>query len=175
MSPKLLILRQGSTGESFFFHGLIDFVLFFYTGLKNLGSLMSQLFFCLPPGVKWLWFVCPLRTLLKNWLFYYLLPLRGGSPHFRFGVPANHLASLFFPLVSGDLRLLSTNIWSPLCDPHSFLTFTLWRLDTVNSNTRSSNFISLLPVGYRVTHSTERHEWKKMDKRRKEKWISRLF
>ena len=42
--PKVtyLILRRGSTGESFFFHGLIDFVLFFYTGLKNLGSLVSQ-------------------------------------------------------------------------------------------------------------------------------------
>ena len=36
-------------------------------------------------------------------LSYYLLLLRGGSPHFRFGVPANHLASLFFLLVSGDL------------------------------------------------------------------------
>ena len=39
---------------------------------------------------------------------YYLLPLRGRGPHFRFEVPANHLASLFSPLVSGDLRLLST-------------------------------------------------------------------
>ena len=102
--PKVtyLIFRRGSTGESFFFHGLIDFVLSFYTGLKNLGSFLSQLFFCLQPGVKWLWFVCPLRTLLKNWLSYYSLPLRGG-PHFRFEVPANHLASLFFLLVSGDL------------------------------------------------------------------------
>ena len=54
------------------------------------------------------------RALLKNWLSYYLLPLRGRSPHFRFGVPANHLASLFSPLVSGDLRLLSTNTcWYP--------------------------------------------------------------
>ena len=26
-----------------------------------------------------------------------------GSPHFRFEVPANHLASLFFLLMSGDL------------------------------------------------------------------------
>ena len=49
------------------------------------------------------------------------------------------------------VRLPSTNIWSLLCDLHSFLTVTLWRLDTVNSNTRSSNFISLLPVGYHVT------------------------
>ena len=49
------------------------------------------------------------------------------------------------------VRSPSTNIWSPLCDLHSFLMVTLWRLDTVNSN--SSNFISLLPVGYHVTLS----------------------
>ena len=30
----------------------------FNTGLKNLGSFVSQFFFCLQPGVKWLWFVC---------------------------------------------------------------------------------------------------------------------
>ena len=38
-SPKVtyLIFRRGSTGESFFFHGLIDFMLFLNTGLKNLG------------------------------------------------------------------------------------------------------------------------------------------
>ena len=52
-SPKVtyLIFQRGSTGESFFFHGLIDFILFFYTGLKNLGSLLSQIFFCLQPGI----------------------------------------------------------------------------------------------------------------------------
>ena len=49
------------------------------------------------------------------------------------------------------VRSPSTNIWSPLCDLHSSLTVTLWRLDTVNSDTRSSNFIPLLPVGYHVT------------------------
>ena len=103
----------------------------------------------------WLWFVCLLRTLLKNCLLTIYFRWWGRSPHFHFGVPANHLASLFSPLVSGDLRLLSTNIWSPLCDPHSFLTVTLWRLDTVNSNARSNNFISLLPLGYHVTISLE--------------------
>ena len=33
---------------------------------------------------------------------YCLFPLIGKSPHFRFRVPANHLASLFFLPVSGD-------------------------------------------------------------------------
>ena len=49
IAPKVtyLIFRRGSTGESFFFHRLIDFILFFYTGLKNLGSLVSQIFFYL--------------------------------------------------------------------------------------------------------------------------------
>ena len=37
-------------------------------------------------------------------LSYYLFPLTGGEPHFRFGVPANHLASLSPLPVSGDLR-----------------------------------------------------------------------
>ena len=72
------------------------------------------------------------------------LPFWGPSQSFGFSL---------FPLpVSGDLRLLSANTWSPLCDPHSFLNgHFFWRLDTVNSNTSCSNFISLLPVGYHVT------------------------
>ena len=46
-----LIFRRGSTGESFFFHGLIDFILFFYTGLKDLGSFLSQVLFCFQPRI----------------------------------------------------------------------------------------------------------------------------
>ena len=68
--PKVtyLIFRRGSTGESFFFHGLIDFALFFLHWLEEPGVLRVSVFFffCLQPGVQWLWFVCPLRTLLKN-------------------------------------------------------------------------------------------------------------
>ena len=50
--------------------------------------------------------------------FYYLFPLTGRSPHFRFRVPANRLASTFFLLVSGDLsevnkyqHLLVSPLW----------------------------------------------------------------
>ena len=54
--------------------------------------------------------------------------------------------------MSGDLRLLSTNIClSPLWPTFFLNGHFFWRLDTVNSNMRSSNFISILPVGYRVT------------------------
>ena len=96
--PKVtyLIFRRGSTGESFFFHRLIDFVLFFYTDLKNLGSLVSQLFFCLQPGVKWLWFICHEPCSKTNLLIIYFC-WGGGESNFRFGVPANHLASLSLP------------------------------------------------------------------------------
>ena len=85
--------------------------------------------------------------------FSYLFPLRGRSPHFRFGVPANHLASLFFPLVSGDLRLLSTNIcWYPLCDLHSFLTVTFLKGCHCSFQREDSiNLISIIFVGYHMT------------------------
>ncbi len=46
-SVFLQIEREREWYTKFGYKGLIDFVLFFYTGLKNLGSLVSQLFFCL--------------------------------------------------------------------------------------------------------------------------------
>ena len=55
------------------------------------------------------------RALLKKLTFYYLLPLRGREPHFRFGVPANQLASLSFPFrCPATWGHLSANIWSPV-------------------------------------------------------------
>ena len=60
---------------------------------------------------------------------YYLFPLAGRSPHFRFGVPANNLASLFFLPVSGDPSEVPKY-------KHLVLTIILWRLATVNSNRR---------------------------------------
>ena len=35
--------------------------------------------------------------------FFLFTSAEGRGPHFRFGFPANHLAPLFFLLVSGDL------------------------------------------------------------------------
>ena len=87
--------------------------IFFTLAWRTWGPSCLRCSFVFNPEYR-LWSVCPLRTLLKNCLSYYLLPLRGRGPHFRFEVPANHLASLFSPLVSGDLRLLSTNTcWYP--------------------------------------------------------------
>ena len=78
---------------------------------------------------------------------------RGEGCHFRFRVPANHLASPSFPLVSGDLRLLSTNIcWYPLCDLHSFLTVTfLTGCHCSFQREDSINLISIVSVGYHMT------------------------
>ena len=108
-----LIFRRGSTGESFFFHGLLDFVLFLILAWRTrvphvsvilLSSTRSKMAMVRLPATD------PAQKLLS----YYLLPLRERGPHFRFEVPANHLASVFSPLVSGDLRLLSTNTcWYP--------------------------------------------------------------
>ena len=91
----LSYFRRGSTGESFFFHGLIDFVLFLilawrtrvpHVSVNLLSSTRSKMAMVRLP-----------RALLKNSISCPLLPLRGREPHFRFGVPANHLASLSFP------------------------------------------------------------------------------
>ena len=86
----------------------------FNTGLKDLGSFVSQLIFLSSARSKMAMVRLP-RALLKNWLIYYLLLLRGREPHFRFGVPANHLASLTFPFrCPATWGHLSANIWSPV-------------------------------------------------------------
>ena len=66
---------------------------------------------------------CPTTNFL-----IFLFPLTGRRCHFRFRVPANHLASTFF------------------------LPMLLWRLATVKSRTgNSSNHISIFSVGHHVT------------------------
>ena len=63
------------------------------------------------------------RDLSKNYLFLYLLPLRGREPHFRLGSPPPIIWLHFlFPLpMSGDPRSLRCK---HLCDPHSLITVT---------------------------------------------------
>ena len=94
------------------------------------------------------------RALLKNWLSYYLFPLTGGSPTSILG--SQPIIWLLSPSPSGVRRPEVTKyqhlLISPLWPTFSLNGHFFWRLDTVNSNTRSSNFISLLPVGYHVTY-----------------------
>ena len=119
-----LIFRRGSTGESFFFHGLLDFVLFLILAWRTRVPHVS-VFFCLQPGVEWLWFVCPLTTMLKNYLSYYLFPLTGGSPTSVLG--SQPIMWLLSPSPSGVRRPEVTkyqHLLIPFCDLHSSLTVT---------------------------------------------------
>ena len=73
----------------------------FNTGLKKMASsCLAEFLRLLLPGVLGFGSVsyepCPTTD------FSYLFPLTGRSPHFRFRVPANRLASTFFLPVSGD-------------------------------------------------------------------------
>ena len=117
-----------SCGKSFHFYGLIDFVLFLILAWR-IGSFVSEILFVFFYP-EYLAFSSVHREPCPTTNFsYYLFPLTGRSPHFRFGVPANHLASLFFLSVSGDPSEVPKY-------KHLVLTVILWRLATVNSNTR---------------------------------------
>ena len=92
----------------------------FNAGLKDFGVLRVSVFLSLARSKMAI--VRLPRALLKNYLFLYLLPLRGRESYFRLGSPANHLASFFFPLpMSGDPRSLKCE---HLRDPHSLVTVT---------------------------------------------------
>ena len=128
-SPKLLILFFGGIPLEnlfFFFHGLIDFVLFFFTGLKNLRSLLSQIFFCLQPGILAMVHLPATNPAQKLTFLLSISADGGGESPLPFWGPSQSFGFSLPPLpVSGDLRLLSTNTcWHPLCDPHSLLTVT---------------------------------------------------
>ena len=150
-SPKVtyLIFRRGSTRESFFFYGLIDFRLFLTLAWRKWLLRVSQIFFrLLHPEYLAIGsvFYEPCQT---TDFFSFVFPLTGGSPHFRFRVPANRLASTFLPPWSGDF------VRATRCHPsqvteyrqvapiyHHALTVILWGLATVNSNER----IAVIPL-----------------------------
>ena len=85
------------------------------------------------------------RALLKK---LHTTPEGKGTP-LPFGVPANHLASFFFPLpMSGDPRSLRCE---HLRDPHSLLTVTFWLLDNVSSTGGEYHSYLFVFVSYHVT------------------------
>ena len=137
--PKVtyLIFRRGSTGESFFFHGLLDSV--FNTGLKNSGpSCLSILLSSTRSRMAMV--RLPATDPAQKLIFLSFTSAEGKGAPLPFWGPSQSFSFSLFPLpVSGDLRLLSTNtLLIPLCDLYSSLTVTFfWRLDTVNSNTGS--------------------------------------
>ena len=114
-SQSLLIffLWWSSCGESFFFYGLIDFILFLTLAWRKWLLRVSQNFFvffypeylaCGSVSYE----PCPTT---KFFLFYFRW--REGVPHFRFRVPANRLASTF-QCQATRVRSPSINIRSPL-------------------------------------------------------------
>ena len=119
MAPKLLILFfDGVPLENlFFFHGLIDFVLFFYTGFKNLGSFVSQFFLLSSTRSKMAMVRLPATNPAQKLIFLLFTSAEGR------GVPTSVLGSrpIIWPLSSSSwcpatwVRSPSTNIYlSPL-------------------------------------------------------------
>ena len=111
---KLVIRRNGlKVYLSFFFDGALwriflllranRLYLIFNTGLKKMAPSCPRYFLSSSTQSAWLWF-CPLRTLSNDSPFLFVFSLTGRRCHFRFWVPANHLASLFLPLVARFLR-----------------------------------------------------------------------
>ena len=93
----------------------------FNTGLKDFGVLRVSVSVLSLARSKMAIVRLP-RDLLKNCLFLCLTSAEGKGTPLPFGVPANHLASFFFPLpMSGDPRSLRCE---HLRDPHSLLTVT---------------------------------------------------
>ena len=125
--PKVtyLIFRRGSTGESFFFHGLLDFSIFLHW-LEEPGVLRVSVILLSSTQSKMAMARLPVMDPAQKLIFLtiYFRWRGGGSPTSVLGSQPIIWLLSSPPLVSGDLRLLSTNIWSPLCDPHSFLTVT---------------------------------------------------
>ena len=100
-----------SCGEYFLFYGLTDFMLFLVLawryGFFFLSRILSA-FFTRSLGMRLASSHDDL--IFKNWFSYSRFPLTEGGGYFRFGILANHLASMFFLPLSGDpVRSRSTD------------------------------------------------------------------
>ena len=100
----------------------------------------------------WLWFVCPLRTLLKNSLSHYLFPLTGGRTSVLGSQPIIWLLSpspsgVRRPEVTKYQHLLISPLWPTFSLNGHFLTgfhCSFQREDSIN-------LTSIVSVGYHVT------------------------
>ena len=144
-----------SCGESFFFYGLTNFFLFSILAWRTWVIRVRVILLFVFVYPKYLAFgsihhePCP-----KTDFSYYLFPLTGRSPHFRFGVPANHLASLFFLLVSGDLSEVTKyqhQLVSPLWPTFFLNGHSLTACYCSLKRENSINLISIVSVGHHVT------------------------
>ena len=76
----------------------------------------------------------PARNPAQKLTFFLFTSAEGKGAPLPFWGPSQSFGFSLFPLpMSGDLRSLSANTWSPLRDPHSLLTVTFWLLDSADS------------------------------------------
>ena len=109
-------------GEYFLFYGLIDFMLFLILAWRN-GFFVSEIFFS-SSITRSTWLLVPSTTNpVQQLIFLFLFSLTEEGATSVIRVPANHLASTFFLPEVTEYK-------------HLFLPVILWRLATVNSNTR---------------------------------------
>ena len=112
-------------------------MLFLVLAWRN-GSFVSEIFFCLLlPGILGFGSVRHEPFPTTNFLFSFFRWREEGATSVLGPQPIIWLLPSSFLCQETQVRSQSINICgSPLCDPHSFLTVILWRLATVNSNTR---------------------------------------
>ena len=107
-----LISLMEFRGESFFFYGLKGFMLFLILAWRK--WLLHVRDILLSSSTRSTGFgSVPYEPYPSTNFSYSLFPLTGRSPHFRFRVPANRLASTF-PCQATRVRSPGINIWSPL-------------------------------------------------------------
>ena len=146
-SPKgtYLMFRQGSTRESFFFYRLTNLFLFSILAWRTWVIRVRDIFLFVFVYPEYLAFgsvhhePCPktnFLTIYFRWWEGVPTSVLGSQPIIWLLSPSP------FRCQATRVRLPSTNIWSPLCALHSFLTVILWRLATVNSNER----IAVIPL-----------------------------
>ena len=129
--PKVtyLIFRRGSTGESFFFHGLIDFVLFFFLyWLEEPGVLRVSVILLSSTQSKMAMVRLPATNPAQKLIFLILYFRWGeGSPTSVLGSqPIIWLLSLSPSGVRRPEVTKYQHLLIPLCDLHSSLTVTFF-------------------------------------------------
>ena len=160
-SPKgtYLISLMEFRGESFFFYGLIDFMLFLTLAWRTWVPRVRDVFFVFYPEY-WRCFVCLLRTLSNDWLFLLSISADGKESPLPFWGPSQWFGFSLLPLGQAIFLGLLDVTQVPfvfhqvtqykhlffhsdpgllLWDWPTFfhvLTAILWRLATVNSNGR---------------------------------------
>ena len=111
----------------------------FNTGLKDFGVLRVSVNLLSLTRSKMAMVRLPAMNPAQKLNFFLFTSAEGKGAPFPFWGPSQSFGFSLFPLpMSGDLRSLSANTWSPLRDPHSLLTVTFWLLDSADSPRENS-------------------------------------